>query len=129
MSAGSRPTGSRADLEIFPSSSILLSHAAPAEISEGRPQEAGSTAFLELPWHARVRALECEVFSQGARVLSGNTLKIDEFERLGPDIVRAGLATQEDVDYVLNGIRHGFGLGVDDSDWQSRLTTAMDIPL
>ena len=115
MSAGSRPTGSRADLEIFPSSSVLVSNVAPAEISEGRPLETDSTAFLEPPWHARVRALECEVLSQGARVLSGNTLKIDEFERLGPDIVRAGLVTQEDVDYVLNGIRHGFDLGVDEA--------------
>ena len=46
--------------------------------------------------------------------MSGKTLNIDEFERLGPEIIRAGLVTQKDVDYVLNGIGSIFDLGVDE---------------
>ena len=96
------------------SRSVLSSSDEPAGIMGDRPQEPSRTAFLEPPWHSRVKALEAEVLSQGACVLSGNTLKIDEFERLGPEIVQAGLVSQADVNYVLNGIRNGFDLGVDE---------------
>ena len=42
-------------------------------------------------------------------------MNISEFERLAPEIVRAGFVTQSDADYVLNGIRNGFDLGVNES--------------
>ena len=36
------------------------------------------------------------------------------------NIVREGLVTQSDVDYVLNGIKNGFDLGVDESRLQGK---------
>ena len=38
-------------------------------------------------WHERVKALECDVLRHGAKVMSGSTLNVAEFERLGPAIV------------------------------------------
>ena len=66
-------------------------------------------------WHERVEALEADVLSHGASVMTGSTLNVAEFERLGPVIVREGLVTQDDVDYVLDGIKNGFDLGVDET--------------
>ena len=66
-------------------------------------------------WHERVEALEADVLSHGASVMTGSTLNVAEFERLGPVIVREGLVTQHDVDYVLDGIKNGFDLGVDET--------------
>ena len=57
-------------------------------------------------WHERVEALEADVLSHGASVMTGSTLNVAEFERLGPVIVREGLVTQRDVDYVLDGIKN-----------------------
>ena len=71
-------------------------------------------------WHERVKALEGDVLRHGAKVMSGSTLNVAEFERLGPAIVREGLVTQSDVDYVLNGIKNGFDLGVDESRLQGK---------
>lgn len=71
-------------------------------------------------WHARVKALEADVKGRGTGVLVGNTLNLTEFERLAPEIVKAGHVSQEDVDYVLEGIRYGFDLGVDESQLRGK---------
>ena len=62
-----------------------------------------------------MRALERDVLRHGAKVMPGSTLDLAEFERLGPAIVREGLVTQGEVDYVLNGIKNRFDLGFDES--------------
>lgn len=52
--------------------------------------------------------------------MEGNSLNLSEFERLGPLVVGAGLVDQSDVEYVLNGIRNGFDLGVDETKLQGK---------
>ena len=52
---------------------------------------------------------------RGAGALDGNTLNLAEFVRMGPRIVNAGLVSQKDVDFVVDGIAHGFKLGVDEA--------------
>ena len=43
-----------------------------------------------------------------------------EFERLSPFIVDAGLIESSEVEYVLNGLRNGVDLGVDESKLQAK---------
>ena len=93
----------------------LVLHGQPAGRSSGT--ELGDPERIKLvpAWHDRVKALERDVLRHGAKVMSGSTLDLSEFERLGPVIVREGLVTWSEVDYVLNGIKNGFDLGVDES--------------
>ena len=84
---------------------------APSGYKGDRPSKLSGTATPFIPsWHSRVKALESRVKECGAGILEGNTLNISEFERLAPEIVRAGFVTQNDADYVLDGIRNGFDL-------------------
>ena len=88
---------------------------APSGILKDRPSHPSSTSTFFVPsWHARVQALASRVRERGAGSLDGNTLNYPEFERLAPEIVRAGFVSQRDVDYVLKGIREGFDLGVNE---------------
>lgn len=82
----------------------------------------GTEGFLTTAtaWHERLRILAANVERNGASVLEGNSLNITEFERLGPLIVDAGLIEESDVEYVLNGIRNGFDLGLEENKLQGK---------
>ena len=113
---GKRPIATEAALDTArvqrPAS---VRHGPPAGRDWGTERTEPERAKGVTAWHERVRSLERDVLSHGAAVMSGNTLYLAEFERLGPVIVQEGLVTQGEVDYVLNGIRNGFDLGIDES--------------
>ena len=55
------------------------------------------------------------VESNGTCILPGNNLKLETFQRLLPVCVKHGSVSQDDADFILNGITKGFDLGVDES--------------
>ena len=94
---------------------------APSGFTKDRPSRPSATESLSVPsWHVEVETLASRVREQGTGILDGYTLNYAEFARLAPEIVRAGLVSQLDVDYVLRGIREGFDLGVNESALQGK---------
>ena len=106
----------------FPSAGGRLRRAAHNREQSKADQPLSGTGGLPstATWHERLRDLAARVERNGAGVLEGNSLNLSEFERLGPLVVRAGLIESSVVEYVLNGIRYGFDLGVDESKLQGK---------
>ena len=67
-----------------------------------------------LTWQDAFLKLVDEVETSGVDALSGNTVNYELLQQKLPAAVEAGLVTQSDCDYVLQGLKHGFDLHVDE---------------
>ena len=66
-------------------------------------------------WQQAFLDLVGQVEKEDVSVLSGTTLNLDLLERKLPLAVEAGLVSAKDCEYVLQGVRHGFDLHVDEN--------------
>ena len=71
-------------------------------------------------WQERLANYAKHITEVGVSKLDGYKLNLPLFEQKLPLCVKAGLLTQANVDYVLNGLRFGFDLGIDDSKMPGR---------
>jgi hypothetical protein len=67
-----------------------------------------------------VRALEEQVKTDGACTLPGVSIAYDLFMPIMMRAVARGYVKQEQADFVANGLRYGFDLGVDVSKLRGR---------
>jgi len=63
-------------------------------------------------WGERLETYAEHVSMVGVSTLEGYNLNLALFEKSLPLCVEAGLVSQEHADYVLDGLRHGFDLGI-----------------
>ena len=75
------------------------------------PRSAGT----EHGWRQEYADLMQRAEASFSEAMSGHTLNLPLFEKYMPQAVAAGHVSQRDADFVLDGITHGFDLGVDES--------------
>ena len=63
-------------------------------------------------WGERLDKYAKYVTDVGVAALEGYNINLDLFEQKVPQCVEEGLLTRQHADYVLDGLRHGFELGV-----------------